>query len=186
MITCKKCLSPNCRKNGKARQKQRYLCKECGYNFVTGDERKEKGISLQTREIAVELYLLGLGLRAIGRFLNVSNVSVLTWVRAAGKKAEDVATNTDETLEVEIMELDEMWHYCKKKREKYGSGWQFVVLAKKSSPIKLVTEEYKLLVSYGRTLKIFLVNVTVPTIGVFMRRFFPMKSIVSRRQSLIR
>ena len=53
MITCKKCLSPNCRKNGKARQKQCYLCKECGYNFVTGDERKEKGISVQTREIAV-------------------------------------------------------------------------------------------------------------------------------------
>ena len=66
MITCKKCLSPNCRKNGKARQKQRYFCKECSYNFVTGDERKEKGISVQNREIAVQLYLLGLGLRAIG------------------------------------------------------------------------------------------------------------------------
>jgi hypothetical protein len=84
------------------------------------------------------------------------------------------------------MELDAMWHYCKQKREKYGSGWQFVVLAKKSSPIKLVVEEYKLLVSYGRTLKIFLVNVTEASIGVFMRRFLPMQIIVSRRQSLIR
>ena len=132
MITCKKCLSPNCRKNGKARQKQRYLCKECGYNVVTGDERKEKGISLQTREIAVQLYLLGLGLRAIGRFLDVSNVSVLNWVRAAGKKAEDVAINTDETLEVEIMELDEMWHYCKKKKRKI---WLWLAICRFSKKI---------------------------------------------------
>lgn len=37
MVKCKKCQSENIVKNGKVRGKQRYLCKDCRYNFVEGD-----------------------------------------------------------------------------------------------------------------------------------------------------
>ena len=39
---------------------------------------------MEVRQQALKLYLEGLGFRAIGRELNVSNVTVLNWVRAYG------------------------------------------------------------------------------------------------------
>ena len=126
MYECKRCGSLNYRKNGKVGEKQRYYCKDCRYNFTEGDKRTNRGKSLEIKQIAIQLYLLGLGFRAIGRFLEVSNVAVLNWVREAG------ARRKLDTLpsEISVMELDEMWHYCQKK-EKSGSGWQFVVIANK-------------------------------------------------------
>ena len=126
MCECKRCGSLNYRKNGKVREKQRYHCKDCGLNFTEGDKRTSRGKPLEVKKVAIQLYLLGLGFRAIGRFLEVSNVSVLNWVREAGvaRKLEELPS------EISVMELDEMWHYCQKK-EKSGSGWQFVVIANK-------------------------------------------------------
>lgn len=37
MVDYKKCKSQNITKNGIVRKKQKYLCKECGYNFVIGN-----------------------------------------------------------------------------------------------------------------------------------------------------
>ncbi len=56
----------------------------------------------------------GLGFRAIGKFLNVSNVSVLYWVR---KAAEQMPT-IENPLSIRVMGIDEMWHYCQKKKRK--------------------------------------------------------------------
>ena len=39
MIECKRCKSTNIVRNGFSNNKQRYLCKECGYTFVEGDRR---------------------------------------------------------------------------------------------------------------------------------------------------
>ena len=44
MLKCKKCESESIVKNGKVRGKQRYLCKECGYNFVEGDAQTNEKI----------------------------------------------------------------------------------------------------------------------------------------------
>ena len=127
MCECKRCGSLNHRKNGKVRGKQRYYCKDCGHNFAEGDKRTTQGYPLEIKQIAIQLYLLGLGFRAIGRFLEVSNVSVLNWVREAGEEEK----LTPLPSEIAVMELDEMWHYCQKK-EKSASGWRFVVIANKS------------------------------------------------------
>jgi len=132
MCKCKKCDSLEVYKNGIVRSKQRYKCKKCGYNFTQGDKRKALSKPEILKNQAIQLYLLGLGFRAIGRFLGVSNVSVLNWVRQYGAKSELMI---DTKTEIEVMELDEMWHYCQKKKARFGSGWQFVVIAKKSSPI---------------------------------------------------
>lgn len=42
MIECKKCGSDKTVKSGIIRGKQRYLCKQCGYNFVYGDLRENR------------------------------------------------------------------------------------------------------------------------------------------------
>ena len=42
MPICKRCGSNNCVKSGFVRTKQRYLCKDCGYYFVEGDQRTNK------------------------------------------------------------------------------------------------------------------------------------------------
>jgi hypothetical protein len=63
--------------------KQRYRCKVCGFNYTTGF----RGKPIELRQEALKLYLDGMGFRAIGRVLNVSNVTVLNWVRANGSAA---------------------------------------------------------------------------------------------------
>ena len=60
MPECKNCKSSKTVKSGKVRGKQRYKCKECGYNFVEGDTRtSEKIIALKA--LVVLLYALSKG-----------------------------------------------------------------------------------------------------------------------------
>lgn len=72
-MKCLKCKSEKLVKDGVNTGFQRYKCKECGYNFTTG--RASKSASL--KRLALQLYLEGLGFRAIGRVLKVSNV----WIK---------------------------------------------------------------------------------------------------------
>ena len=64
----------------------------------------------------------GLGFRAIGRVLKVSNVSVLNWIRAAGELVRAYHEEKAPPEQVDVIELDEMWHFVGKKKEKYGFG----------------------------------------------------------------
>ncbi|NOU22039.1 MAG: IS1 family transposase, partial [Methyloglobulus sp.] len=57
---------------------------------------------------ALQLYLEGMGFRAIGRFLEVSHVAVYYWVKSFGKAVES-ARNT--TTEVKVVEMDELHSY---------------------------------------------------------------------------
>jgi len=120
-MECKKCKSERIIKNGQARNKQRYHCKSCGLNFVEGDERKGK--NEEKKRLAIKLYLENMGFRAIGRVLKVSNVAVLKWVRQAGEliEAYHQQRSKQEQEPVDVLELDELWHYVKKKRS-YGYG----------------------------------------------------------------
>ena len=98
------------------RNKQRYKCKDCGYNFVQGDGRQGKNRDKQ--RMALHLYLENMGFRAIGRVLGVSNVTVLNWIRKAGHWIKAYHERQERPKRVEIIELDEMWHYVGKKKRK--------------------------------------------------------------------
>ena len=122
-MECKECKSKEIVGNGKVRNKQRYKCKSCPFNFVEIDERRSKNIDKQ--KMAVHLYLENMGFRAIGRVLGVSNVTVLNWIRAAGEWVKHYHyQNKDKSKgrSVEIIELDEMWHFVKAKKISYGYG----------------------------------------------------------------
>lgn len=104
-------------KNGLKAGQQRYHCKSCGFNFTKGYRGKGEVFKQQ----ALKLYLEGLGFRAIGRVIGVSNVTVLNWVRAYGQKAEQVL-DEQPIQKVKTAELDELHTYIGRKKTTVGSG----------------------------------------------------------------
>ncbi len=120
MVKCKQCNSSRTVKNGIVRKKQRYKCKNCSYNFVEGDIRKEKNLDKQ--KMALHLYLENMGFRAIGRVLGVSNVTILNWVKSAGEFIKQYHQEQAYPKKVNVMEFDEMWHFIGSKKENYGFG----------------------------------------------------------------
>lgn len=129
-MQCKRCQSKKYVKNGFDKEKQRYKCKSCGYNYTNTPPR---GYSIETKLQALHLYLEGLGFRSIARFLKVSNVAVLNWIKAFGANIEQ-----EIPAKVDFMEIDEMHHYIQKKTRNYGSGWLLIELKTKSSDVKPV------------------------------------------------
>lgn len=118
-IICPECTSKLNVKNGRVREVQRYKCKSCGCNFTI--EHKGRGKPEEQKRLALHMYLEGMGIRGIGRILKVSNVTVLTWVRSFCEKIKDLRKDIKPQC-VEVMELDEMWHFIQKKRTNFGSG----------------------------------------------------------------
>jgi transposase-like protein len=57
MVECERCKSIRVIRNGFANNKQRYLCKECGYVFTEGDRRVKPQIKV-IRAWCVLLYSL--------------------------------------------------------------------------------------------------------------------------------
>ena len=84
-MECPKCGSKDRVKNGQALGKQRYKCKGCRCNFT---QSRKQGTTLEVKLQALQLYLEGMGFRAIGRLLKVSNVTVLYWIRNFGKSVK--------------------------------------------------------------------------------------------------
>jgi transposase-like protein len=84
------------------------------------------------KKMALQLYLEGLGFRSIGRFLEVSNVTVLNWIRAFGEQIEDLKSAEP----MVYAEMDEMHTYVGQKNyrwiwiavDRYGKAFiNFVV-----------------------------------------------------------
>jgi transposase len=116
-MECKRCRASEFVKNGLVREKQRWLCKSCGCNFTEGDRRKERTTS-QQRALAVLLVSMGLSFRATGRIVGVVTNTVMVWFR---KFAQSIELPEVEGT-VEVVEMDEMWHFLQKKRTSSGSG----------------------------------------------------------------
>jgi len=116
-MECKRCNEAKSVKNGMIRGKQRWLCKACGYNFTEGDKRQER-TTAQQRALAVLLVCVGLSYRVAGRITGVVTNTVMVWFR---KFAQSIDLPEIEGS-IDMVEMDEMWHFLKKKRESAGSG----------------------------------------------------------------
>jgi len=120
MAECKNCKSTNTTKNGIVRKKQRYRCKECGYNFVIGNAHHSPQ-KRAMKAMAVLLYSLGKGSFAnLAKIFGVSNGTIYNWVVEAAKGLPEPTIDDDITA----IEFDEMWHYIGKKNESCGSSKQ--------------------------------------------------------------
>lgn len=126
-MSCPKCNHKELVRDGIVGGRQRYLCKSCRYRHTV----QERGKSSILKRQALELYLEGLGFRSIGRFLKVSNVSVLNWIRRYGKELEELRQEKSETIET--MEMDELHSYIGSKKTIAGCGWLLIELGSESS-----------------------------------------------------
>ena len=107
---CVRCGSVEYFKNGKMRGKQRYKCKDCGYNFTNTHGR---GYPPELRIQALKLYTENVGIRSIGRLLGVNPSTVVHWVRDEGQSLmQQLKHSLPASLDaMDIIEIDEMWHY---------------------------------------------------------------------------
>jgi transposase-like protein len=115
MANCPKCHGEGCVKDGIVNGRQRYRCKACGYRHTVA----ERGAGAAVRRQALQLYLEGMGFRAIGRFLEVSHVAVYYWVKSFGKAVGSVRNTA---TEVKVVEMDELHSYVGHKKTTAGFG----------------------------------------------------------------
>ena len=99
-MQCLKCYSRKQVKSGFTREIQRYKCKKCECNFTRSDRR---GVSVEIKIRALQLYLEGMSFRSIGRMLNVSNMSVLRWIQSA---EEHIKTYLNSSLPDNLHEIE--------------------------------------------------------------------------------
>jgi len=75
-MKCIKCNQDNKVKDGMALGGQRYRCKNCNYRFTV--KRKSTVKSQESKNMALKIYLEGMGIRAIGRALNINFMKIYT------------------------------------------------------------------------------------------------------------
>lgn len=114
-IICPKCKSSHVIKSGFVKEKQRFKCKDCSYQFTRLTPR---GRPAKEKAMAVILYTLGLSMNVIAKLLEVSTPSVMRWIKNFA-----IATyEKPEPGDAIVIEVDEMWHFIKKKKINFGYG----------------------------------------------------------------
>ncbi len=98
-MNCPKCNSDTKCKDGFVQGRQRYKCKKCNYRYTVIQKSDVK--SAETRRMAFEMYLEGLGFRAIGRLLKISYGTVFQWIKNWNKQMELPKRNE----RIEVVEL---------------------------------------------------------------------------------
>jgi transposase-like protein len=105
-------------KHGKVRQKQRYLCKDCGHKFVEGSDFPRMRTESRIISSSIDFYFEGLSVRKIQTQIeklygvHVSQVTVWKWIMKYSKLvSEYVETLTPQLLG--IYKVDETAIKCK-------------------------------------------------------------------------
>ena len=123
MIQCKRCQSTRFMKNGKVRDKARFRCKDCNYNFTEGDDRVKEDLVVK-KALAVILYSLGkASFGFLGKIFGVSRSIPYRWIKAEAEKM----TEPHLSGEIKEMEFDEMWHFIGSKKTKNGLSKRWIV-----------------------------------------------------------
>src|SRR5215208_5414068 len=115
-LRCKRCGSDEHVKNGRMRNKQRYLCKDCGLNFT---DTPTRGKPLAMKVAAGLLYVSGLSMNRTAKLLGVPTPTIQAWLE---QFAAAYARKPELEGRAVVIELDEMWHYLKKSPNRFGSG----------------------------------------------------------------
>jgi transposase len=126
MVTCKHCGEDKLVKDGYVKNKQRYLCKDCGRTFRGGDERERYSVEQKLR--VIKLYTDGVGMRSIERAEGVSTPLLIHWIRNFGKMIREKISSMpipNDAKDIEILEMDELFTYYQKKRKEtmFGLLW---------------------------------------------------------------
>jgi IS1 family transposase/transposase-like protein len=132
LITCPKCYSRKINKNGKTKNtKQKYLCKNCGRQFVS--EYSYNGYKKQLTDLIMPMTMNGSGIRDISRVLKISTNTVIKRIKecigTVFIEPNNLATSPSNSLEK--VELDEMWSFVYQKSNQQWLWYGFDRLNKK-------------------------------------------------------
>ncbi len=118
MIKCKRRVN-----NGFVDGKQRYKCKACNKTYRVGDLREK--YTNEKRLQVIKWYLEGAGIMSIERMEGVPNPLIIKWIRRFSKIVRqklNEAKIPDDAKDIQILELDELFSYCKKNSAKSTYG----------------------------------------------------------------
>jgi transposase-like protein len=136
-MICSRCGSASHCKAGVINGRQRYKCKECGYYYTV--EKKSDVKPVETRRMALEMYLEGVGFRAIGRLLKISYGTVYQWIKKWGR-SHDLPVGNDP---LKVVELDEMHTYVGEKKTTDGYGLLLIDMEKGISLLSVGTGQQR-------------------------------------------
>ena len=112
-MQCPRCNSIYIRKNGKKQGKQNHICVGCGRQFIDAYDAP-KGYSDDVKRECLEMYVNGLGFRAIERVKGVHHTTVINWVKQVGSFLSDAPEYSEIP---EVSELDELETFVGKKKQ---------------------------------------------------------------------
>jgi transposase-like protein len=115
MMQCPRCKSAKIVKNGRRRNKQNYLCRNCERQFI--DTYDSRGYSDEVKNHCLTLYCNGMGLRAIERSTGVCHNTVINWVKQASSQIPEENYAIPETCQV-----DELQTFVGSKKTRFGFG----------------------------------------------------------------
>ena len=113
-MICPICGNERFVKNGFHHDKQRYKCKDCGYQYTKENSRRPQ----YDIKMAVSLYSVGLSFRTIAKMFGTSPNTIYLWVKSFAE------LNYDKPMpkgKIEV-ELDEMCHFINEKKQNCGFG----------------------------------------------------------------
>jgi AcrR family transcriptional regulator len=86
-MICPDCQSDRVAKNGRQQNKQRYICRGCGRQFV--EQYMERGYPLEIRQKCLDLHQAGVSFREIERSTGINHNTVINWVKNLELKANE-------------------------------------------------------------------------------------------------
>ena len=107
-MQCSHCAHPDSIRYGTSRGVQRYRCQTCRRIFQTIRRAKDPALKQQ----ACQLYLEGMGMRAIGRILGIHHKTLSRWLVQA---AQALPANLLQTEACSFIEIDELCTFIAKK-----------------------------------------------------------------------
>ena len=115
-IKCGRCRKGNKVLNGYVQCRQRYRCKDCGYNFTGVDSRKKYDDRI--KELVIRMYLNNCGFRRISSILRIPLATCFVWIKKAGEIVDGIVKEKQlsdvEKKDIEVLEMDELYTYIKK------------------------------------------------------------------------
>jgi hypothetical protein len=93
---CRKCQSENIVKNGIVRDRQRYKCRACGFNFT---QQHANGWPSDSKMLIVMNYCLGETISELAKQSGASRVSVLRWIEEVREPLKTGAEMADWLIE---------------------------------------------------------------------------------------
>jgi transposase-like protein len=127
-IKCPRCRASKIVKNGKINGQQRYLCKECNYHFTVNKLGKRVDNNYIVK--ALQLYLEGLGISEIEKYVGVSRNTIRKWIKRFENLIVEVRKNQ---CKINVVNLQDLIVFLKEKNEPglilFSLGNQFIVFS---------------------------------------------------------